>query len=245
VHAVDLIGPRYLKGDSTKYYYPVVKDLFDQAFYAELSDNRRAKTLCQFLLKGWHLLGIPHCLQMDNGQEFTGQGRWPRSLGQIIRLCLYLGIEPIFVPEGMPCRQGSIENANGWIGQHLIKARTYNGTGPARRALKRSLEVANTKHVHKAIGWKTSSEYRRSKKLTKLPADFQLSSGRLPICAGRITFIRWVRASGRITILAEKWKIGKRWKYQYVTATVYTKSQELRIYHKGKIIKRWPYKLSL
>lgn len=245
LHAVDLIGPRYLKGDSTKYYYPVLKDLFDQAFYAELTDNRRANTLCQFLVRGWHLLGTPHCLQMDNGREFTGQGRWPRSLGQVIRLCLYLGIEPIFIPEGKPCFQGSIENVNGWIGQHVIKAQTYKGTGPARRALKRSLEVANTKHVHENLGWKTSTEYRGSKRVTKLPADFQLPQERLPLCAGKVTFIREVRPSGRITILGEKWKVGKRWKHQYVTATIYTKSQELKVYHRGRIIKRWPYKLPM
>lgn len=245
VQAVDLIGPRYLKGDSTKYYYPVLKDLFDQALYAELTDNRQAKTLCQFLLQGWSILGLPSRLQMDNGKEFTGQGRWPRSLGQVIRLCLYLGVEPVFVPEGMPCWQGSIENANGWIGQHVIKARTYKGTGPVRRALKRSLVVANAKHVHENLGWKTSAEYRRSKKLVKLPADFQLPEGRLPTCAGKVTCIRWVRPSGRITILGEKWRVGKRWKHRYVTATIYTKSQELKVYHQGRVIKRWPYKLPL
>lgn len=243
VHAVDLIGPRYLKGDSTKYYYPVLKDLFDQTLYAELTDNRRAKTFCQFLLQGWRHLGLPRYLQMDNGRELTGQGRWPRSFGQVIRLCLYLEIEPIFVPEGMPCWQGAIENANGWIGHHVIQARTYTGTGPARRALKRSLEVANTKHVHEALDWTTSADYRRTKSLVKLPLDFQLPDERLPLCAGKVTFIRFVRQSGRITILGEKWYIGKRWKHQYVTATIYTKAQELKVYHNRRMIKRWTYKL--
>jgi transposase InsO family protein len=245
VHAIDLIGPRYLKGDSTKYYYSVLKDLYDHALYVELTDNRRTDTLCQLLLQGWHRLGIPSYLQMDNGREFTGQGRWPRSLGQVIRLCLYLGVESVFVPEGMPCWQGSIENVNGWLGQHVIKAKTYKGTGPARRALRKSLEVANTKHVHQSLGWHTSAEYRREKPLVKLPADFQLPEGRLPICAGKITFIRWVRTSGRITILGEKWCVGKRQKHQYVKATIYTKSQELKLYYRGQIIKRWPYKIPL
>lgn len=245
VHAVDLIGPRYLKGDSTKYYYLVLKDLFDQTLYAELTDNRRSHTVCQFLLQGWHGLGSPQRLQMDNGRELTGQGRWPRSLGQVLRVCLYLRIEPVFIPEGQPCFQGAIENANGWLGQHVIKAKTYKGTGPARRALKKSLEVVNTKHVHEKLEWKTSADYRRGKTLVKLPPDFQLPQGRLPISAGKITFIRWVRPSGRMTILGEKWNVGKRWKHQYITATIYTKSQELKVYHQGRLIKRWPYKLRL
>lgn len=35
VHQVDLVGPRYLTGSKTKYYYYLCEDAFDQAVYAE------------------------------------------------------------------------------------------------------------------------------------------------------------------------------------------------------------------
>jgi putative transposase len=35
VHQVDLVGPRYLSHDKTKYYFYICKDAFDQAVYAD------------------------------------------------------------------------------------------------------------------------------------------------------------------------------------------------------------------
>jgi putative transposase len=33
IHQVDVVGPRYLKGTSTRYYFLVCKDVFDQSIY--------------------------------------------------------------------------------------------------------------------------------------------------------------------------------------------------------------------
>jgi len=33
----------------------------------------------------------------------------------VIRLCLYLGIEPVFIPPAQPRYNGSVENFNGWF----------------------------------------------------------------------------------------------------------------------------------
>jgi len=33
VHQVDVVGPRYLRGDSARYYFLVCKDVFDQSVY--------------------------------------------------------------------------------------------------------------------------------------------------------------------------------------------------------------------
>jgi len=45
-------------------------------------------------------MGI-HCfLQLDNQLSCRGSNRYPRSFGLVIRLCLLLGVEPIFIPLG-------------------------------------------------------------------------------------------------------------------------------------------------
>jgi hypothetical protein len=50
---------------------------------------------------------------------------------------------------------------------------------------------------------------------------------KLPLAAGRVSFIRRVRSSGRITLLNEKFFVGRRRRGQYVWATIFTKRQQL------------------
>jgi hypothetical protein len=53
VHQVDGVGPRYLKGDKTRYYILVCKDVFDQAVYLELVPNRSMDGVLTFLIHAY------------------------------------------------------------------------------------------------------------------------------------------------------------------------------------------------
>jgi hypothetical protein len=61
VHQVDVVGPCYLKGDKTRYYFLVCKDVFDQAVYLELLKGRSMDGVLTFLIHAWKfwLLGTP------------------------------------------------------------------------------------------------------------------------------------------------------------------------------------------
>jgi putative transposase len=87
LHQMDIVGPRYLKGDSTSYYFFVLRDTFDLAVYLEFTDNRKMDTVLAFLGRAWQQLGLPHHVQFDNGSEFCGFGSsangvkvWPNLL---------------------------------------------------------------------------------------------------------------------------------------------------------------------
>ena len=61
----------------------------------------RAKTrkdITEALIRSWQILGIPTYLQMDNMLQTQGSHRHPHSFGLVIRLCLHLGIQPLFIP---------------------------------------------------------------------------------------------------------------------------------------------------
>ena len=88
------------------------------------------------------------------------------------------------------------------------------------------------------------AQYRQGKQLRKLPANFMLDYAHLPIATGKVTFIRLVSAQGAISLLGQSFKLGKRLKFRYVKATLYTKLQRLKVYHKGKLVKEFPYALS-
>lgn len=242
VHQVDVVGPRYLKGDKTRYYFLACKDVFDQAIYLELVKGRSMDSVLTFLIHAWQHLGLPEMVQFDNGREFCGLGRPARHLSRVIRLCLRLEIEPVFIPPGKPQRNGSIENFNGWF-QPLLLKRSYRRPGDLRRQLKLLMTTVNEQHVHPQLGYKTPTQYRRTKRLRVLPANFSLDGRKIPICVGKVTFIRLVSGEGNITVLEHKFKVGKRLKFQYVKAVLYTQYQVLKVYHKGRLVKQFDHEL--
>jgi transposase InsO family protein len=243
VHQVDVVGPRYLKGDSTRYYFLVCKDIFDQSIYMEFVSSRRMDVVLEFLVHAWQHLGLPEKVQFDNGREFCGWGRSARYLSRVIRLCLRLGIEVVFIPEHMARRNGSVENFNGWF-QPLLLRKPFRRPCDVRRELRLLMQAVNEEHVHPRLGHQTAARYRRGKQLRKLPADFNVNGQKLPITVGKVTFVRLVRSEGHINILSQRFKVGKRLKFQYVTATIYTKRKVLKIYHRGRLVKEFAYKLA-
>jgi hypothetical protein len=80
-------------------------------------------------------------------------------------------------------------------------------------------------------------------RLRVVPANFSLDGDKIPICQGKVTFIRLVSAEGNINILEQRFKVSKRLKFQYVKATLYTRYQALKVYHKGHLVKQFDYKL--
>jgi transposase InsO family protein len=241
LHQIDVVGPRYLKGDSTRYYFLVCKDVFDRSIYMELVDSRRMDGVLDFLVHAWQNLGLPEKAQFDNGREFCGFGYTARFLSRVIRLCLRLGIEPVFIPKGKAQWNGSVENFNGWF-QPLLLSRPFRRPCDVRRELRRLMTTVNEQHVHVKLGGCTAAQYRRGKQLRKLPADFTIED-KLPVAVGKVTFIRLVSVQGTVRVLGQSFKVGKRLKYQYVKVTIYTKYQKLKVYSKGKLIKEFPYLL--
>jgi len=244
VHQVDLVGPRYLTGDKTKYYFAVCKDAFDQSVYAEFLDGNGLEQLLPFLVHAWQALGLPQYVQFDNGRMFYGSGRWPRSLNRLIRLTLHLGVHPVFIPKAHPERNGSVENFNGWF-QPALLHRPFRNVAAVRRELRCVLVAVNEQHVHQSLGFKTPMRFRRGKRIRKLPANFAMDLTKIPVAAGKITFIRAVSVNGRIDILDESVKIGRRLRFQYVRVVLDTLTHILKVYLNGRLIKQITFKLRI
>lgn len=240
VHECDLVGPRYLHGDSTRYYFLVYKDAYDQAVYMEFQPEPGLDMVLSFLVRAWQRLGLPRYLQVDNGLLFAGSGRWPASLNRFLRLALLVGVETVFIPEGEPIWNGSVENYNGWFQERLL-AIPLRSPAHVRREMNVMLEVCFTEHLHSHLDFQTTAQVRQSLQPRLLPANFDQHQQPLPVSKGKVTFIRRVRASGRITILNVKVRVGKKHHGHYVQATLFTQTQMLHVYYHGKLIKRIKY----
>ena len=244
VHQVDLVGPRYLSQDKTKYYFYICKDAFDQAVYAEFHAGSDMDQVLPFLIRAWQQLGLPEYVQFDNGRQFYSTGRYPASLNRVIRLVLRLGVQPIFIPEASPERNGSVENYNGWL-QPLLLRQNFPNAKAVRRELQRLVAATNEQHVHQSLGFKTPAQFHRGKRLRKLPADFTIDFAKIPVTIGKVTFIRWVPVTGYIDILGESVKVGRRLRFHYVKVVLETHPQRMKVYCNGRLIKQCVFKLRI
>jgi transposase InsO family protein len=240
LHQVDLVGPIYLKGQKQRYYIFVCKDVFDGAVCLKLGRSRKMEAVLDFLGDGWKTLGRPKQMQFDNAREYLGWGPAARYLSQMIRLCLRFEVEPIFIPPARPQYNGSVENFNGWFQPRLFQ-RHFTRVSALKRELQRLQDTVNTQHVQRRLGGLTPEQYRRRKKLQKLPPRFVVPTEPLPVAAGRVTFIRQVTRQGNIHLLSQSYRVGKRLKGQYLKVVLDTQPAQLTVYVKGRIFKRWTY----
>src|SRR2546425_2103591 len=242
LHEVDLVGPVYLQGSGHRYYIWIGKDVFDGAVCLRLASSRRMDEVLWFLGECWKDLGRPEQVQLDNARELAGWGPAARTLSRVIRLCLRFGVSPVFIPAGEPQFNGSVENFNGWFQEPLFQRR-FRRPGDLRRELTRLQEAVNTQHAHPRLGGKTPAQHRRGLRLQKLPASFEVPTGKLPLAAGRVTFIRRVSAAGTVTLLSQSFRVGKKHRGLYLRLVVDTGRGQLTAYLNGRVLKRWSYKL--
>jgi transposase InsO family protein len=242
LHEVDLVGPIYLKGRRHRYYIWVGKDAFDGAVCLRLASSRRMDEALWFLGECWKDLGRPEQVQFDNARELASWGSAARTLSRVIRLCLRFGVSPGFIPAGEPQFNGSVENFNGWFQEPLFQRR-FRRPGDLRRELTRLQEAVNTQHVHPRLHGQTPAQHRRGLRLQKLPTSFEVPTRKLPLAAGRVTFIRRVSLAGTVTVLSQPFRVGKRHQGLYLRLVVDTGRERLTAYLNGRVLKRWPYKL--
>ena len=133
-----------------------------------------------------------------------------------------------------------MENFNGWFQPRLFQ-RHYTRRSALQRELQRVQETVNTHHVQQRLGGLTPEQYRRRRKLQKLPPSYAVPREPLPIAAGRITFIRQVTARGHVHLLSQTFKVGQRLKGEYLKIVLDTQRAHLTAYRQGRVFKRWPY----
>ena len=245
---LDLVGPRYLKGSSQKYYFYHLRDVCSRRVALEVGTNHTARTVVNAVIRAWQRMGIPMLLQHDNALEFRGSNQHPRSAGLLTKFCLAQQVESVFIPVRQPWWNGSIENFNGLFQRFVLNSQDITDFSQLQREVKAFETAANTQHAHVPLGGKTSLEYEQSIPFTPnllastytFPSRFHFQQ----VPAGNVSFICRIRKSGKITIASEKFVIDPTLAWEYVYATIHVKEQTLKIYHKGTLIQQFPYQLT-
>ena len=241
---------RYLEA-GTKVYAFHTLNLRTRACTQTIAANKSRDTVIQHCVDTWKTLGIPQFLQLDNDAAFCGGDKTPRVFGQLVRLCLYVGLELIFLPIAEPKCNGEVEELNGLWAHTFWERRRFTSIGHVRRASPEFLHWYMTDYAPPWLADLTPAQAQRREAPHRLRAAWlRHLPERLPLTAGRIHFIRKVKPDGTISILNETWKVSKRLIGKYVWATITTHGRRLDIWyqrsaqHDWRLLKTCPYDIS-
>lgn len=157
----------------------------------------------------WRALGLPLFAQFDNDTRFQGPHQFPDIVGRVARLCLQLGLVPVFTPLHDPSFQAALENFNGrwqakvWHRFHhpslpVLQARSAAYIAAARqRGTVRAAEAPPRRAFPR--GW-----------------EFDLT---VPPC-GQVIFLRRTDARGVATLLGHALPVDPHWPHRLVRAEV-------------------------
>jgi len=178
-----------------------------------------AKIVVITLLEHWMKYGLPQYAKFDNDTIFQGAHQWPDSFGRVIRLCLQLGVTPVFAPPREPGFQAEIESYNGrWQRSVWHRFRHRNLSSVTSRSDAFVL-AANQRSAPRIA----AAPHRRP-----LPPGFQ-PDFQQPL-GGTVIFLRRTDAQGRVECLGHQWKVDCHWVHRLVRIEVDLTRQRARIY---------------
>ena len=228
VHQMDFVGPRHIKGYGRISSLNLI-DVVSSRAYIQQYAGQAMNNVIEFLLDCWTKNAIPNYLQMDNGASFIGDLIHSRHFSRVVKLCLHLGVEPVFIAPSKPWMNGTVEDFNGDFGGKLWEREQWTDLEHIRDEAKIFLMRHNNRQ-----GWKYRNTDLEAIPHRKLPEDFEIDANNLPITGGKVHFIRQVREDGTISVLNEDFDVDESLAYEYVWATIDTKQERLLIYYREK-----------
>ena len=238
VHATDIIT-RWITGGEVVQTFNTV-DVYSNDAYSTSHANKTAAAACEHLLQTWQQLGVPDVAQFDNESAFSG-GNHPWVLGKVVRLCLYLGIDVLFIPLGEADYNSPVETFNHlwaqqfWGRHHFTRRRDVSRVQRTFLAWYRSQYIAPRQPD-------TPERMRLGAPVHPLAAREAAGlPSRLPICAGRVHAVRRVSSEGWVRFLNQSFRVGKRYRERYVWLTLETAHQSLSIWYQVRAGAPWKW----
>jgi Homeodomain-like domain len=178
-----------------------------------------AKQTVKTLIGHWQKHGLPHYAQFDNDTIFQGAHQWPDSFGRVTRLCLQLGVVPVFAPPRETGFQAAIESYNGrW--QAKVWRRFEHDDLPA-------LQRRSVAYVEAARA-RTAARRDAAPARMAFPADWKLDLQR-PL-QGTVIFIRRTNNEGAAELLGRSYPVDVGWPNRLVRAEVNLTRGEIHFY---------------
>ncbi|MDE3245522.1 MAG: helix-turn-helix domain-containing protein [Acidobacteriota bacterium] len=203
---------------------PLVDVLTGTSLHGALADawimsSATARGTIKALLERWRHEGLPTYAQFDNDTLFQGAHQFPDTVGRVTRLCLALGITPVFAPPREPGFQNAIEGFNG-LWQSKVWQRFHFTDLP-------SLEDASARYIaaHRA---KTARRREAAPERRPFPEDFELDLD--ASLSGTLIFLRRSDDQGQVHFLGRTFPVDRHWTHRLVRCEVDFKKHRVRFY---------------
>ena len=238
IHATDLITRHVRGGEEIQNFHTL--DHYTHAVHLSQYSDKTTICACMHLLSVWADLGVSCLHQFDNESAFCGGHTHPRVIGRVVRLCLFVGIEPLFIPIYEAKRNYWIESFHSlWVNAFWSR-QEFGDLAQVQAEVSTFRRWYHTRYQPPCLQGKTPAQMRRNTHPIRLSSSLRrLIPDPLPITAGRIHFIRKVDLKGTIHLLNESWSVGTRWMGEYVWATVDTAEQTLTVWHQKEANTDW------
>jgi putative transposase len=226
---VDIV-PHYLTGGQSIACFNSI-DVVSRNPAGKQYANKGSEQASDFILHTWRELGLSEYLQMDNESCFNGGYKHPGVIGRVVRLALYVGVQPVFSPFYHPESNAFVERFHQDYSGFVWNKTHLENLAAVRQRSAGFFPNYRTSHHHSALAGQSPLEVHRSLAVRKLPADFSLPD-RLPITAGQVHFLRAIDQKRNVLILNKTWTVGRGLPDQGVWATLSLKpaGATLRIY---------------
>jgi hypothetical protein len=177
----------------------------------------------QFVVDGlqehWRTFGLPGYAQFDNDTIFQGPPQHPGAVGRVIRLCLSLGVVPVFTPPRETGFQAAIASCNGrW--QAKVWARFQHAT---------LVELCDrsTRYVA-AARQRSAARIEAAPPRRPFPRRWRLNlQGPL---RGRLVYLRRTDAQGLVAVLGERLVGSPLWVNRLVRCEVDVAGERIRFH---------------
>lgn len=240
LHQLDIVGPRYLRDDG-RFYSVNVIDAYDRRCNVNPMRRKNNIAMLEAIVRSWQTLGIPVFLQMDNTLSARGSNRYPRSFGLIIRLCLHIGVQPVFIPIQEPWRNGIIERFQDVFDKMFFRSQFFPIFNHVIQQSRGFEKFHDKNHRYSTLEGKTPSE-KCSGDIQRLPEDFVFPK-KLSIEPGYIHLIRFIRSNLILDVFGEKFPMPREAEYEYVWASIDTTQDKLIVKHDSTTLVEFNYKM--
>lgn len=178
-----------------------------------------AKIVRESLVEHWREFGLPAYAQFDNDTVFQGPHQHPDAIGSVTRLCLSLGVTPVFAPICEFGFQSADESFNGrW--QAKVWARFHHATLDDLCERSRKYVAAHRQ--------RTAARRERAPARRSFPSDWTLDLQAQP--QGQIIFLRRTSEQGTVTLLGRTFEVASQWVHRLVRCEVDLERDEIRFY---------------
>ncbi len=168
-----------------------------------------AQTVLERLVSHWREFGLPGYAQFDNDNRFAGPRQHPDAVGRVVRLCLSLGVTPVFTAPNETGFQAAIESFNGrWQAKVWSRFQHRSLRGLRERSL-RYLIASRLRHAPRIDSAPARHRFGRAWRL-----DLQAN------LSGKIVYLRRTDDRGHIQILGHSFPVDRHWVHRLVRAEV-------------------------